>query len=176
MEDIPNLLRYFIHCCFYTIHPQTFTTRALLYFVVCLCYARVICTRFLHSFISTVYLSLMMIRINPQITAKASSLFQVPLSPLLPSISIAINVLLMTQLDRFSWVRLVVWIVIGEYNLSKILLVVILTHWGRDKMDAVSQTPFSKAFSWMKMYEFRLKFYWSLFLRVQLTIFQHQFR
>ena len=26
-----------------------------------------------------------------------------------------------------------------------------LTHWGRDKMDAISQTTFSNAFSWMKM-------------------------
>ena len=51
-----------------------------------------------------------------------------------------------------------------------------LTHWGRDKMDAISQKTFSSAFSWMKMFEFRLKFRWSLFLRVQLTIFQHWFR
>ena len=48
--------------------------------------------------------------------------------------------------------------------------------WGRDTMDAISQTIFSNAFSWMKMYEFRLEFHWSLFLRVQLTIFQHWFR
>ena len=48
-----------------------------------------------------------------------------------------------------------------------------LTHWGRDKMDAISQTTFSNAFSWMKMYQFRSKFHWSLFLRVQLTIFHH---
>ena len=41
-----------------------------------------------------------------------------------------------------------------------------LTHWGRDKMDAIFQTTFLNAFSWMKMYEFR--FHWSLFLRVQL--------
>ena len=32
-----------------------------------------------------------------------------------------------------------------------------LTHWGRDKMDAISQTTFSSTFSWMKMFEFRLK-------------------
>ena len=50
------------------------------------------------------------------------------------------------------------------------------THLGRDKMAAVSQTMFSKAFSWMKMYEFRLKFHRGLFLRFQLTIFQHWFR
>ena len=41
-----------------------------------------------------------------------------------------------------------------------------LTHWGRDKMAAVFQTVFSNRFSWMKIYEFRLKFHWSLFLRV----------
>ena len=50
------------------------------------------------------------------------------------------------------------------------------THWYWDKMAAIFQPSFSNAFSWMKMYEFRLRFYWSLFLRVQLTIFQHWFR
>ena len=44
--------------------------------------------------------------------------------------------------------------------------IVCLTHWGRDKMDAISQTTFSNAFSWTKMLEYRLKFGWSLFLRV----------
>ena len=29
-----------------------------------------------------------------------------------------------------------------------------LTHWGRDKMAAISQTTFSNAFSWIKTYEF----------------------
>ena len=53
---------------------------------------------------------------------------------------------------------------------------IVLTHWGRDKMDAISQTTSSSAFSWMKMFEFRLKFQWSLFPRAQLTIFQHWFR
>ena len=51
-----------------------------------------------------------------------------------------------------------------------------LTHWGRDKMAAIFQTTFSNGFSWIKMYEFRLTFHWSLFLRVQLPIFQHWFR
>ena len=51
-----------------------------------------------------------------------------------------------------------------------------LTHWGRDEIDAILQTTFSNAFSWMKMFEFRLNFHWSLFLRAQLTIFQHWFR
>ena len=35
-----------------------------------------------------------------------------------------------------------------------------LTHWGRDQIDAMSQTIFSHAFSRMKMNEFRLKFHW----------------
>ena len=62
-----------------------------------------------------------------------------------------------------------------QINIS-LLLSMYLTHWGRDKMGAISQTTSSSAFSWMKMFEFRLKFQWSLFLRVQLTIFQHWFR
>ena len=31
-------------------------------------------------------------------------------------------------------------------------------------------------FSWMKMYEFLIRFHWSLFLKVKLTIFHHWFR
>ena len=53
---------------------------------------------------------------------------------------------------------------------------VMLTHWGRDKMDAIFQTTFSNAFLWMKTYEFRLRFHWSLFARFQLTIIQLWFR
>ena len=45
-----------------------------------------------------------------------------------------------------------------------------LTHRGRDKMAAISQTTVSNAYPWMKMFEFRLKFHCRLFLRVQLTI------
>ena len=51
-----------------------------------------------------------------------------------------------------------------------------LTHWGRDKMAVISQTTFSNAFSWMKMYEFRLRVHWSLFLSVQIKILHHWFR
>ena len=42
----------------------------------------------------------------------------------------------------------------------------LLTHSGRDKMAAISQTSLSSAFSWIKMFEFRLEFHWGLFLRV----------
>ena len=55
------------------------------------------------------------------------------------------------------------WILFGEASstLNE------LTHWGRDKMDAISQTTLSNSFSWMKMLEFRLKFHWNLFHNVQ---------
>ena len=52
----------------------------------------------------------------------------------------------------------------------------VLTHWGWDKMDAISQTTFSSAFPWMKIFELRLKFHWNFFIRVHLTIFLHWFR
>ena len=52
----------------------------------------------------------------------------------------------------------------------------ILTHWGRGKIAAISQTTFSNVFSWIKTNEFRLRFHWNLFLGFELTIFQHWFR
>ena len=39
----------------------------------------------------------------------------------------------------------------------------------------IFQTTFSNAFSCLKMYEFGLRFHWNLFLRFELTIFQHWF-
>ena len=46
----------------------------------------------------------------------------------------------------------------------------------RNKMVAIFRTTLSNAFPWMKMYKFRLRFHWNLFLRVQLTMFQPWFR
>ena len=39
----------------------------------------------------------------------------------------------------------------------------------------ILQMTFSKSFSWIRMYEFRLKCIWSVFLNVYSTIFQHWF-
>ena len=47
------------------------------------------------------------------------------------------------------------------------------THCGRNVIHAIMQLTFSNAFCWMKIYECRLRFRWSLLPRVQLTIFQH---
>ena len=44
------------------------------------------------------------------------------------------------------------------------------------QMATISQTTFSNAFSWIKIYEFQLRFHWSLFLGVQTTISQHWVR
>ena len=52
----------------------------------------------------------------------------------------------------------------------------VLTHWGRDKMDAISQTTFSRAFSSMKIVVFWLDFHLNMFERVQFTIIQNWFR
>ena len=51
-----------------------------------------------------------------------------------------------------------------------------LTHLPLDKMAAILQTIFTNAFSSTKMYEFHLRFHWSLFPRFQSTIFHHWFR
>ena len=42
----------------------------------------------------------------------------------------------------------------------------ILTHWGWDKMAAISQMTFSSAFPWMKTFELQIKFHWNMFHRV----------
>ena len=52
----------------------------------------------------------------------------------------------------------------------------LLTHLPLDKMAAISQTTLSNALPGMKNFDFWLKFHWSLFLRVQLTLTQHWFR
>ena len=67
--------------------------------------------------------------------------------------------------------------VIGHVNACIYTITVLSSsHWGRDQMADIFQTTFSNAFSWMKIFEFWIIFHWSLFLRVQLTIFQHWFR
>lgn len=42
--------------------------------------------------------------------------FKVPLVPLLPALSILINIYLMLELDIWTWIRFVVWIAIGEFD------------------------------------------------------------
>ena len=76
------------------------------------------------------------------------------------------------------WFQSVVYVLsLSVYHcIQYCTILCMLTHWARDKMAAILQTTFSNAFSWMKIYEFRLIFHWILFLRVQLTISQHWFR
>ena len=48
-----------------------------------------------------------------------------------------------------------------------------LTHWGRYRIAAISQTTFSNAYSWIKIDTFRLRFHWRLFICFELIVFQH---
>ena len=79
------------------------------------------------------------------------------------------------QLEASFWTTLTLQ---GDVDTLVWLAHILLTHWDRDKMAAISQTTFSNAFSWMKMFKCRLKFHWTLFPRVhwQLTISQRWFR
>lgn len=43
--------------------------------------------------------------------------FEVPLVPALPCLSILINLYLMFQLDANTWIRFLVWLVLGKFNL-----------------------------------------------------------
>ena len=61
----------------------------------------------------------------------------------------------------------VIWL---QCHCLRCCMSVVLTHFPLYKMAAISQTTFSDAFSWMKSFVFWLRFHWSLFLRVQLTI------
>ena len=49
------------------------------------------------------------------------------------------------------------------------------THLPLKKMAAISQTTFSNAFPWMNIFVFWFEFHWSVFVGVQLPIFQHLF-
>ena len=57
----------------------------------------------------------------------------------------------------------------NSYTIT-VKLQTLLTHWGQNKMAAIYQTTFSNPFFWIKMFEYWLRFHWSLFLRVQLAI------
>ena len=62
------------------------------------------------------------------------------------------------------------------FTIDKNHLSISLAYWDRGQIAAISQTIFWNVFSWMKMYEFRLRFHWNMFLRFELTIVQHWFR
>ena len=91
----------------------------------------------------------------------------------------------LTPAMSMSWIahvgRSVTWPSVAPPYLAHVWLTAVttriaLTYLRRGKIAAISQMTFSTAFSWMKMYEFRLECCWSLFLGVELTIFQHWFR
>lgn len=55
----------------------------------------------------------MLLMISRQPRSSKELAFTVPLLPWMPAFSILINVYLMTQLDAMTWVRFIVWIIVG---------------------------------------------------------------
>ena len=49
-----------------------------------------------------------------------------------------------------------IWFRPQRVNPKMALAAQMLTHWGRDKIEAILQTTFSNAISWIKMFEFWL--------------------
>lgn len=58
-----------------------------------------------------VILSIMLLTRQPQSSAKLS--FQVPFVPIIPFLSVGINVYLMMKLSTATWVRFAIWMIIG---------------------------------------------------------------
>lgn len=63
-------------------------------------------------FIGAIMISFLVL-ISRQPTVQRYDTFSVPLIPWLPGISIIINIYLMMQLDYLTWVRFIVWILLG---------------------------------------------------------------
>ena len=78
--------------------------------------------------------------------------------------------------DSYGVAMIRVWSAFQLLTEADFIIINTITHWGRDKIAAILKSTFWNTFSWMKIYEFWLVFHWSLFPRVQLTIFQHWFR
>ena len=62
-----------------------------------------------------------------------------------------------------------VWPILLYFNTA-------LTHSNQDKLAAIFHTINSNTFSLMMMYEICLSFHWSLFLKLEITVFQHWLR
>ena len=91
------------------------------------------------------------------------------------SVDIA-SIVFSTELFRFiSFAETNIIGAVTQFTLH-IHVIYVKTQWDWDIMTAISQTTLSNALSWMKMFEYRWRFHWSLFLRVQSIIFQHWFR
>ncbi|KAL5292590.1 SLC7A1.2 family protein [Megaselia abdita] len=62
---------------------------------------------------ATCLLILLSITVQPR--EKGNNLFRVPWVPLVPAISIFVNVYLMLQLDYYTWIRFGLWMVVGKF-------------------------------------------------------------
>lgn len=62
-----------------------------------------------------------------------SATLQVPLLPFIPVISMFVNVYLMMQLDRGTWIRFAIWMVLGK-QLSDVLALEALSRLAQEKV------------------------------------------
>ena len=74
---------------------------------------------------------------------------------------------------RYIWISIQAWFKKRQSYTASIVIFwitvrcecsLVKTHWGRGRIDAISQMTFSSAFSRMKMFELRLIFRWRLFI------------
>ena len=70
-------------------------------------------------------------------------------------------------------INFVIWVCFLVYKLYELQHTWIISHRGRDKIDAILETTLPNAFSSVKIVVFRFKFHWNLFSTVQSTIRQH---
>lgn len=64
---------------------------------------------------------LFLIALSVQPRERTPDAFTVPLVPLLPGISIFVNIFLMLMLDYYTWIRFAVWMLIGKKSLFVLL-------------------------------------------------------
>ena len=81
--------------------------------------------------------------------------------------------------------RLVVNVIVNRIDIQEMsaqrsvvqyAMILVFTHWGRDKMATIFQTTFSNVFSFIERFVFWFELHWSLFQRVLFTINRQWFR
>ena len=125
------------------------------------------------------YLTILSITRN-QICHEKGDIFWIPVR------QFWVSILFVNAVDQASYTvvghthvkwNIYIYIFLSHVTISVFTVISLSTHWGRNKMAAIfSDDVFKCILAWMKMHEFRLRFHWGLFLKVQLTIFQHWFR
>ena len=76
--------------------------------------------------------------------------------------NVSVILSLFMAIDRYSLVFLMIYFTDNFWSYFCDNGDIFLTHWGREKMDNISQRVFSNVFSSVEMFEFRSTFHWSV--------------